>query len=256
MIDMTSLDDSRQIARVLRMSPVISALSEGARLRIAATCVLEKPQKESRRIQLPITIPRACFVIVGFGLVKSAFLIEPKHTEFIVGLAGPGETIEMEDALQAVVDSRSSDVAPVGRMPMRHSLVTDTVTLLYVKAAAVLSELSERSQAGVALALECGRAKNRMRDRLLAVVHSSAEARVAQTMLDLQERFGDDNEDGSAFIAIHFGRSELASLAGVSNETAIRILSVWAKRGLVTDTAEGGIAISSLEELRKVGAGS
>jgi len=241
-----AIDDSKQIVRVLRAHPAIAVLPEAAQMRIASTARLTKHARRGA-----LSIPTSCFAIVGFGLVKSAFMVEPRHVEFIVNLAGPGESIEMSAALR-LVKARSAAEPEELRRPAQHIVITESATVVYTKAVAVLAELSEDPRAALAWALESSRAQERMTDRLLWSLHSNAETRVALVLMDLQERYGDDREDGSAFLSLRFTRAELAALAGVSTETAIRVLSAWAKAGLVTDAESGGIEIRNRDELRRL----
>jgi CRP-like cAMP-binding protein len=244
-----AIDDSKQIARVLRTHPAIAALPEAAQMRIASTATLTKHARRG-----VLMIPKSCFAIVGFGLVKSAFVVEPRHVEFVIGLAGPGESIDMPNVLRVgdAVASVASLETTASRRPAQHVVLTESATMVYAKTVAALTELSADPRAAFALAIECNRLQERMTSRLLWSLHSSAEIRVALVLADLQERYGDDREDGSAFIPLRLTRAELAAMAGVSTETAIRVLSAWAKIGLVTDADNGGTEIRNRDEFRRI----
>ncbi len=79
----------------------------------------------------------------------------------------------------------------------------------------------------------------------------SVEARLAQMLLTLYERFGDDFDDGSSTIPIRLSRQELASLVSTTEETAIRVMTRWERTGLV-EGDENGFVLKDLEALRGV----
>lgn len=79
----------------------------------------------------------------------------------------------------------------------------------------------------------------------------SVETRLATLLLSLYDRFGDDFEDGSAILPIPLNRQDLADLVSTTQETTIRIMSSWERRGLV-GCAENGFSFRNLAELKSV----
>jgi len=69
-------------------------------------------------------------------------------------------------------------------------------------------------------------------DRLVEITSRSARERVARALLELAQAFGHDTGEGWD-IGVELPRGELAEMAGVSTETAIRILSEFKEKGLV-----------------------
>lgn len=69
-------------------------------------------------------------------------------------------------------------------------------------------------------------------DRLVEITSRSARERVARALLELAQAFGEETAEGWD-IGVELPRGELAEMAGVSTETAIRILSDFKERGLV-----------------------
>ncbi len=69
-------------------------------------------------------------------------------------------------------------------------------------------------------------------DRLVEITSRSARERVARALLELAHAFGHDTGEGWD-IGVELPRGELAEMAGVSTETAIRILSEFKEKGLV-----------------------
>ncbi len=69
-------------------------------------------------------------------------------------------------------------------------------------------------------------------DRLVEITSRSARERVARALMELGQAFGAETAAGWD-IGVELPRAELAEMAGVSTETAIRILSEFRDRGLV-----------------------
>ncbi|MFH1610096.1 MAG: Crp/Fnr family transcriptional regulator [Candidatus Bipolaricaulota bacterium] len=69
-------------------------------------------------------------------------------------------------------------------------------------------------------------------DRLVEISSRSAKERVARSLVELAQAFGKETEDGWD-IGVELPRGELAEMAGVSTETAIRVLSDLKEKGVV-----------------------
>lgn len=69
-------------------------------------------------------------------------------------------------------------------------------------------------------------------DKLVEITSRSAKERVARVLLELAHAFGKEREEGLD-IGVELPRAELAEMAGVSTETAIRILSELRERGVL-----------------------
>lgn len=79
----------------------------------------------------------------------------------------------------------------------------------------------------------------------------SVETRLATLLLTLYERFGDDFEDGSAILPIPLTRQDLADLVSTTQETTIRVMSAWERRGLV-GSEDSGFFFRNFAELQAV----
>lgn len=85
-------------------------------------------------------------------------------------------------------------------------------------------------------------------DRLVEITSRSARERVARALLELAQAFGQETSGGWD-IGVELPRAELAEMAGVSTETAIRVLSEFKEKGLVALPGRR-IVIVKREELR------
>ena len=105
----------------------------------------------------------------------------------------------------------------------------------------MLAALERSGAAAVAMATGLGR-QGAVANRRLALFTASAEERLATTLMELGERFGDEMEDGSTLIPLRLTRAELAALVGTTVETTIRTLSRWSREGLVS-TGDCGLTV-------------
>ena len=238
-----NLNERAQIARVLHQHPALSALSTGSQERIASTATLVRVAHRGE-----VALPKDAFAIVGFGLVKTTMTVG--RYDFIASITGPGETIELYEALETV---RHPDARP--NRPTRHTVLTESATVVFVRPVAVLLELEGLNAvpkgAALSFALSIGAQTNHLRERLISMTYGSSDSRIATMLLDLVDHYGDTREDGTSFVPFRLTRSELAALCGVTTETVIRKLSAWSKTGLVTDGSDG-FEIRSVAELRTV----
>ncbi|WP_447972381.1 Crp/Fnr family transcriptional regulator [Nitrospira sp. Kam-Ns4a] len=87
-------------------------------------------------------------------------------------------------------------------------------------------------------------------DQLDQFTFKTARQRLASLLLDLAERFGRRVSD-QVRIEITLKREELAELAGVTIETAIRLLNAFREEGLITVQGRQ-ITINDAERLGRV----
>ena len=88
--------------------------------------------------------------------------------------------------------------------------------------------------------------------RIPEVAGGRVETRFARLFLKLSERMGRPRPDGS-FIPMPLSRLELAELTGTTIETSIRIMSRWAKEGIVLTEKDGFVVADrvALERLTR-----
>ena len=88
--------------------------------------------------------------------------------------------------------------------------------------------------------------------RIPEVSGGRVETRLAHLFLKLAERMGRPRSDGS-FIPMPLSRLELAELTGTTVETSIRVMSRWAKEGIVRTEKDGFVVVdpAALERLTR-----
>jgi CRP/FNR family transcriptional regulator len=87
--------------------------------------------------------------------------------------------------------------------------------------------------------------------RIAEVTSARVETRFARLFVKLSERMGQPVE-GGRFIPMPLSRQELADLTGTTLETAIRVMSRWAKTGVV-ETSREGFLVKDGEALERIG---
>jgi len=86
--------------------------------------------------------------------------------------------------------------------------------------------------------------------RLAEVAGERVETRMARLFLKIAERMG-RAEGAACFIPLPLSRQDLADLSGTTLETAIRVMSRWAKKGIVS-TRSGGFLVVDCGELARL----
>lgn len=170
----------------------------------------------------------AGFVVVALGLVKVT-VPGPASRDLVLGLAGPGESIGDTHSVEGSLYESEA------------CALTESAAVVRVPRDAVLSALERSGPAALELARSFG-VQAAVSNRRLALFTASAEERLATTLMELGERFGDELEDGSTLIPLRLTRAELAALVGTTVETTIRTLSRWTREGLVS-TGDSGMTL-------------
>lgn len=176
------------------------------------------------------------FVVIAHGLVK-VLLPGGASRDLVLGLAGPGESV--------------GDASVIENTPYEADAfaLTDSVVIVRLPREQALVALERSGAASIEFARLFGQSTG-LANRRLALFTASAEERLATTLMELGERFGDELEDGSTLIPLRLTRAELAALVGTTVETTIRTLSRWSREGLVS-TGESGLTLHDADALAR-----
>jgi CRP-like cAMP-binding protein len=71
-------------------------------------------------------------------------------------------------------------------------------------------------------------------EAIAAISFLPLKGRVAMTLLELAQHFGEDVGSGRILIRQKIGQADLAAMAGIARENVNRILNEWKRRNLVT----------------------
>lgn len=165
------------------------------------------------------------FTVIQKGLAKLV-----RHTQrgkAICGLFGAGETID--------------DLAVVRGTPHASDAIaaSETVIVVGLRREFVIAALEREPRSFLALACSVEQTVTTLFEKIDVLSAGSVEARLATLLTKLNERFGDDFEDGTSEIPVALSRRDLAELVATSFETAIRVMSRWEREGLLETTRRG-----------------
>lgn len=85
-------------------------------------------------------------------------------------------------------------------------------------------------------------------DLATSIAQRSVRERMAELLLMLKEAYGKPTKQGGMRLDIHLSREEMAEMIGITQETAIRLLSEFKKEGLI-DVKERDITILNSKAL-------
>jgi CRP/FNR family transcriptional regulator len=164
-------------------------------------------------------------VVVQKGLVK---LVRPTtRGRAICGLFGPAEAVDDLALVRGVA------------CPTDAIAVSDSVTIVSLPRQEVLKAFEREPRLFLSLACSVEQKVETLFDKIDVLSAGSVEARLATLLLKLNDRFGDDFDDGTSEIPVALSRRDLAELVATSFETAIRIMSRWEREGLLETTRRG-----------------
>jgi CRP/FNR family transcriptional regulator, cyclic AMP receptor protein len=157
---------------------------------------------------------------VDAGVLK-VVMVSPTGSERILAFLGPGDIV----GELSIIDGRPRSASVVA--------VRDSA-LSFLSRPAFEAFADKHPQiCRVLLTLLAGR----LRETDVTVAAGSflsLRGRVARTLLELAENFGEDVGSGRIVIHQKIRQSDLAALAGIARETVSRILNDWKRRKLVS----------------------
>lgn len=177
------------------------------------------------------------FVVVQKGLVK--LVRHANRNRAICGLFGPTESI--------------GDVALLHRVPHTTDAIatTESVTIVSVPRQLLMAAMLREPKLFLSLFGAIEHAAESLLDKVDVLSAGSVEARLATLLLKLNNRFGDDFEDGTSEVPVALSRRDLAEFVATSLETAIRVMSRWEREGLLKTTRRG-FTLHDVRELNRL----
>jgi CRP-like cAMP-binding protein len=175
--------------------------------------------------------------IVRTGLVK-VVKIGQHGRKSILGLFGAPDTIGDAPVLRGVPYPADAVVA------------TPEVQRVDIPRDVLLSAAADEPALGLSLAGSVQQKLTTLTAKIDVLSAGSVEARLATLLVQLEERFGDEFDDGTIGVPVSLSRQELADLVSTSFETAIRAMTRWEREGVV-ETTPTGFTIRNRAELHK-----
>jgi CRP/FNR family transcriptional regulator, cyclic AMP receptor protein len=218
---------------VLRRAPLFDALDdEGAR--VLRRQMSEVKLSRGEHLFMEGDDGDALYVVIE-GKVKLT-RAAPDGRENLLSVIGPGEMF----GELSLFDPRPRTSSA--------SAVTDA-SLALLKHEALIPWLRERPDVSLHMLRQLARRLRRANDVNADLVFTDVPGRVAKNLLDLAERFGNQEPDG---LHVHHDltQEELAQLVGASRETVNKALADFAARGWLQISARS-VLILDQERLRK-----
>ncbi len=164
-------------------------------------------------------MPAFGLYIVCQGKVKVAKHTRPSHSQ-ILKLLGPGEIL----GEKTLFDRETYTCYAKTLEPSR---------LMFIPKEDFLAFVRKYPDVGLRLVEMLSREVKVFGDKLVEITSRSAKERVARALVELYQAFGKETVQGLD-IGVELPRTELAEMAGVSTETAIRVLSDLKERGIIS----------------------
>ncbi|MGY4706165.1 Crp/Fnr family transcriptional regulator [Candidatus Bipolaricaulota sp. J31] len=164
-------------------------------------------------------MPSFGLYILCEGKIKVAKHTRGGHSQ-ILKLLGPGEILGEKTLFD-------------GETYTCYAKTLEPSRLMFIPREDFLRFVRRHPDVAVRLVEKLARELKAFGDKLVEIASRSAKERVARVLLELARAFGEETEEGLD-IGLELQRAELAEMASISTETAIRILSELADRGIVS----------------------
>lgn len=216
--------DLQAFARAFRGSRLLASADDQTLFDLAR-CATRRSFRRGERAFTTGGAASHAFLVTG-GLVK---VVRSNHdgNSAIMGLFGPREVV----GLPAAVTS--------GRYPADAVAISEDLTVLLLPADALNCAMARDPKLASSIARVLADHAEALSTRVLIMSAGPVACRLANLLLHLADRFGDELEDGSLCVPVTLQRAELASLVGTTTETTIRTLSRWTKAGVVESNPDG-----------------
>jgi CRP/FNR family transcriptional regulator len=224
------------VAEALRAASLYRGLSEDDRGRLAEVAVLKSWAKGEAIFEEGD--PSDFLFTVLSGRVKVVKL-QPSGKEVILEIFGPGDPV-------------GAVVAYEGRPFPATAVALDDTTCLLVRRGPFFGLLEKHPSLVRGLLSTFTRRIVELAQRIPEVAGARVETRFAHLFLKLADRMGQPRER-STFIPVVLSRQDLADLTGTTIETCIRLMSRWAKEGVIVTEKDGFVLAgrAALEDLTR-----
>ncbi len=224
------------VVEALRTATLYRSLSEDDRRRLAEVALVKSWDKGETIFSEGD--PSDFLLTVVAGRVKVVKRL-PSGKEVILEIFGPGDPV-------------GAVVAYEGRPFPASAIPLDRTTCLLVRRGPFFALLEKHPSLVRGLLSAFTRRIVELAQRIPEVAGARVETRFAHLFLKLADRVGRPR-DGAVVIPIVLSRQELADLTGTTVETCIRLMSRWAREGVMETEKDGFVLLnrSALEDLTR-----
>lgn len=163
-------------------------------------------------------MPSFGLYVICQGKVKLAKRSRGRHSQ-ILKLLGSGEILGEKTLFD-------------GETYTCYARTLEPSRLMFIPREDFLAFVRKYPDVAVRLVEKLSRELKAFGDKLVEITSRSAKERVARVLVELARAYGRETDEG-VDIGLELPRAELAEMAGISTETAIRILSELADRGIL-----------------------
>jgi CRP/FNR family transcriptional regulator, nitrogen oxide reductase regulator len=210
------------VAQALRTTSLYRGLSEEDRQRLAEVALVKSWEKGDTIFNEGD--PSDFLLTVLVGRVKIVKL-QPSGKEVILEIFGPGDPV-------------GAVVAYEGRPFPASAVALEATSCLLVRRGPFFGLLEKHPSLVRGLLSAFTRRIVELAQRIPEVAGARVETRFAHLFLKLADRVG-QARGTSVFIPMALSRQELADLTGTTIETCIRLMSRWAREGVIGTEKEG-----------------
>jgi CRP/FNR family cyclic AMP-dependent transcriptional regulator len=200
---------------LIRRAPLFAALDDNGAAALRAT--MTQTTVGRGEVVFAEGEPGNCLFVILDGKVKLG-QTSGDGREQVMAVLGPGE---MFGELSLFDPGQRTSTA---------TAVTDTI-LLGLGQGDLRPWLTGRPEVAEALLQALAQRLRRTNEAMADLVFSDVPGRVAKALLELSEKFGELQPDGSRLVAHDLTQEELAQLVGASRETVNKSLADFAQRG-------------------------
>jgi CRP/FNR family transcriptional regulator len=222
------------VAEALRAASLYRGLSQEDRRRLEEVALVKSWDKGETIFREGDASDFLLTVLTGrVKIVK----LQPSGKEVILEIFGPGDPV-------------GAVVAYEGRPFPASAIALERTTCLLVRRGPFFGLLERHPSLVRGLLLAFTRRIVELAQRIPEVAGARVETRLAHLFLKLADRVGRPR-GALVFIPVVLSRQDLADLTGTTIETCIRVMSRWAKEGVV-ETEKDGFVLTDRAALEKL----
>lgn len=128
------------------------------------------------------------------------------------------------------------------------AVALNDMEMCFIPKSEIMNDLSKNPKFTMDVLREMAEDLKGSDDALVDMAQKSVKQRMAETLLYVNDNFGDDEE---GYLSIVLSREDYASIVGTATESAIRILSAFKKEGLIS-TSGKRIKIEDASSLKRM----